>query len=116
MIFLNTAMQEGVIILVVGLLIVFTSLLLLFVVFQFLAPFILKTTIKRKGRKNGEGVESSGPKYDSGEEMAAAAAAIYLFLEDAHDEENTIITIDKASKNYSPWSSKIYVTHNLHHR
>ena len=45
--------------------------------------------------------------------MAAVAAAIYIFLAQNHDEENAILTINKARKDYSPWSSKIYMTHHV---
>ena len=43
--------------------------------------------------------------------VAAISAAIYRYMEDSMAEENTIITIDRAAKIYSPWSSKIYATH-----
>lgn len=43
--------------------------------------------------------------------VAAIATAIYQYMDEAHEEENTIITIDRAAKTYSPWSSKIYATH-----
>ncbi|MDD4820438.1 MAG: OadG family transporter subunit [Flavobacteriales bacterium] len=42
---------------------------------------------------------------------AAIAAAIYQYMDEAHEDENAIITIDRAAKSYSPWSSKIYATH-----
>lgn len=44
----------------------------------------------------------------SGEEFAAIAAAIYMYDDQLHDEENTILTINKVSKTYSPWSSKLH--------
>jgi hypothetical protein len=43
----------------------------------------------------------------SGEVTAAIAMAIYL-NRDLHDTESDILTIKKISKDYSPWSSKIY--------
>ncbi len=114
MIFLNSSIQEGVTILMVGLFIVFISLLILFVVFQFIVPLVLKAMdfkkpVAKKVEKDEEAVES-------GEQMAAIAAAVYAFMEAAHDEENAIVTINKSKKDYSPWSSKIYTTHNLSHR
>lgn len=42
--------------------------------------------------------------------VAAISAAIYQYMDEAHEDENAIITIDRAAKSYSPWSSKIYVT------
>jgi glutaconyl-CoA/methylmalonyl-CoA decarboxylase subunit delta len=44
----------------------------------------------------------------SGETSAAIAMALHLYLEEAHDQENTILTIRRNPKNYAPWSSKIY--------
>ena len=44
----------------------------------------------------------------SGEETAAIAMALHLYLSELHDEESGILTIKKTSKTYSPWSSKIY--------
>ena len=45
----------------------------------------------------------------TGAESAAITAAIHLFINDNfHDEEDAILTIQKVSRRYSPWSSKIY--------
>jgi hypothetical protein len=48
------------------------------------------------------------PGEGSGEVYAAIAYALYLYQNEIHDEESTILTIDKVTRNYSPWSSKIY--------
>jgi hypothetical protein len=42
------------------------------------------------------------------EEMAAIALAIKMYQEDLHIRESTVITINRASRVYSPWSSKIH--------
>ena len=44
----------------------------------------------------------------SGEVFAAISTALYLYETEQHDYESTILTINRANKNYSPWSSKIY--------
>jgi len=44
----------------------------------------------------------------SGEVNAAIAMALHLYQSEMHDYENTVLTIQKVSRNYSPWSSKIY--------
>ncbi|MDR1006409.1 MAG: OadG family protein [Bacteroidales bacterium] len=49
---------------------------------------------------------------DNGEELAAIAAALYMYNEELHDEEATILTINKVAKVYSPWSSKMYNMNN----
>jgi hypothetical protein len=42
------------------------------------------------------------------EEAAAIALAIHLYKSELHDMESLTITLQKVSRIYSPWSSKIY--------
>ena len=107
-------MSEGVVVLVVGLLVIFASLIILFLIFQYLLPGMLQLIhlIKDGKGRNYKATKETG-EISSGEEMAAVAAAIYLILANSHDEENAILTINKARKDYSPWSSKIYMTHHV---
>ncbi len=44
----------------------------------------------------------------SGDEIAAIAMALYLYKNELHDYESMTLTMNKISKTYSPWSSKIY--------
>lgn len=111
---LNSNMQEGMIILVIGMSIVFLSLVLLHQVFEYIVPFFFKLVKKREPVVQDKKASDIPRKANnSGEEMAAIAAAVYAFLEETHDEENVILTISQSSKNYSPWSSKIYTTYQL---
>lgn len=107
-------MEEGLIVLIVGLFVVFSSLLILYAVFAYIVPATLR---RLRAIKLGYITrhETSTPEgnVQSGEEMAAIAAAVFLLLHQTHDEENAILTINKSQKNYSPWSSKIYMTHNV---
>jgi len=41
-------------------------------------------------------------------EFAAIAAVIHLYSGELHDKENTIMTINKIARAYSPWCSKLY--------
>jgi len=43
----------------------------------------------------------------SSEVHAAIAAAIHMYGEDLHDVENVVLTFNRVSRVYSPWSSKI---------
>ncbi len=112
---LNAQIREGFVILIVGLLIIFSVLLLLFVVFQYAVPTFMSRVMNRSVKKTDES-EITEPAVHTGEEIAAIAAAIHAFLDDIHDKENPILTIHKSKKDYSPWSSKIYTTHNLRKR
>ena len=44
----------------------------------------------------------------SGEVSAAISTALYLHYEEKHDLENTVLTIKRIQRTYSPWSSKLY--------
>lgn len=44
----------------------------------------------------------------TGEVNAALAMTLFLYSSELHDAENTVLTINKVSRTYSPWSSKIY--------
>lgn len=43
----------------------------------------------------------------------AIAMAFYLYENDIHDNENLVLTLQKVSRTYSPWSSKIYMLRKL---
>ncbi len=73
---------------------------------------VLLAIQNRKARKLAEKESRTTPIKKAsditGEEYAAIAAAIYMYNSELHDEENTILTIDRVQKSYSPWSSKVY--------
>jgi glutaconyl-CoA/methylmalonyl-CoA decarboxylase subunit delta len=100
--------NENYIIAVVGYVIVFVALFLL--VAMFLAvPKIVQMQARRIMRKKGQEIpQGRQTEPISGEENAAIAMAIHLFLSEIHDEESNVVTIRKVAKMYSPWSSKIY--------
>lgn len=50
---------------------------------------------------------------DSGEVIAAIAMALSEHFDDSHDIEDTILTIRRMKKAYSPWNSKIYNMRNM---
>ena len=56
---------------------------------------------------SGETVTTK-PRDTSGEVYAAIAAAIYAYEEDLHDEEDTVITIQKVERAWTPWNAKFY--------
>lgn len=85
--------------------VVFIGLFVLFLVFKQIGNAAISAT-KRNAKKSGETVVGAGE--ISGEVYAAIATALYEFGEDTHDIENTVLTIHKVTRNYSPWSSKIY--------
>lgn len=92
---------------IMGYSVVFIALFLLYVIFYNLSK-AMTLNIKRILRKEGKSEEASKIEEISGEINAAIAYAIYLYYNELHDQENPIITINRVSKAYTPWSSKIY--------
>jgi len=99
---------ENITIAIVGMVIVFASLSILYLFFKSI-PVIIEWYTKRQLRRKGQIVDSKpgSLNIEAGID-AAISAALYLYLNEIHDEENTIMTIKKVSKTYSPWSSKLY--------
>lgn len=99
----------------VGLGIVFLSLLLVYLFFRYALTFILNFRFRSFARKKGMDPSDIGTAKTmmSGEVNAAIAMAIYSYYNELHDVESGVVTIKRISKNYSPWSSKLYSMKNL---
>ncbi|MCF8366965.1 MAG: OadG family protein [Bacteroidales bacterium] len=93
---------------IVGYLIVFGALVLLFFIYNLL-PVFINFKVRRKLRKEGK-CEDCDVSQIEGNVSAAISMALYLHLNEIHDEESDVITIKRVSKQYTPWSSKIYST------
>ena len=106
--------SEGYVILITGLIIVFSALLTLSLFFKFGLPvmlYVYKVITKRKDKKMSE-IKVEADKSFTGEIAAAIGAAVHMYLDEQHDHESAILTIKQVKKPYSPWSSKIYGTQN----
>jgi len=114
----------GALMAILGMSFVFLILLMLFAVFS-TTPRIYTPEFKAwlnslwskrkmmKAPEPEENAKASKPEVLSGEVNAAIAAAIHLYRSELHDYENTVLTINKVSRTYSPWSSKIYGLRNI---
>ena len=101
--------SDGLVLVIVGYCIVFMALLLLYLFFRYIIPTILKVRIgKSRFNKSPDSSETNKIVEVTGEVNAAISMALYLYLNELHDEESNILTIKRVSKIYSPWSSKIY--------
>lgn len=91
--------------------IVFSALLVLCISFYIINRISAAISKSNKAKTVGlnlkELARDERPDHDTGEEIAAIAMALHEHL-DAHDRENTVLTINKVKRAYSPWSSKIY--------
>ena len=93
---------------VIGYVVVFIALLFLYLIFSNLTR-ILNFNVKRLLKKTGKVItEEKKDLSVSGEVNAAIALALHLYFAEAHDKESYELTINKVSRTYSPWSSKIY--------
>lgn len=91
--------------------IVFCALLILCLCFYAISKIGEATTKRNKLKAQGiaakEVAREDRPEGDSGEVIAAISMALHDHL-NAHDKEDTVLTINKVKRAYSPWSSKIY--------
>lgn len=91
--------------------IVFSALLILCISFYIISKIGGRVSKHNKVKAQGANLrdlpKEEHPDHDSGEEIAAIVMALHEHL-DAHDQENTVLTINKVKRAYSPWSSKIY--------
>jgi Na+-transporting methylmalonyl-CoA/oxaloacetate decarboxylase gamma subunit len=92
--------------------VVFVALLLLFIIFKNIGKAAIRSGRNRAQKAGLSPVVAAAVVSESvsGEIYAAVATAIHLYMQedDVHDLENTILTIHKVTRAYSPWSSKIY--------
>ena len=108
--------SDNLVLSLVGYVIVFLALTLLFYVFN-LIPKILSFNKRRQLRRKGLRERVIEDITITGEVSAAISTALHLYFSDLHDEETRVLTVNKISKRYSPWSSKIYnVTKGLNRR
>jgi len=91
--------------------VVFLVLIVCALAFSSLAysiKFASKRRQQRKAAHSASPIVASSSEEIPGEVMAAISMAIHQLTNDAHDVENTVLTIARTRRTYSPWSSKIY--------
>jgi len=96
---------------VIAMAVVFVALIFIFFM---LKSFTIADNIKNKKilkqtelNSNNLIAQLSKPSGTTGEVCAAIAIALYLYSNQYHDEESEVVTINKTSRPYSPWSAKI---------
>lgn len=105
---------------VMAMLVVFVGLILLCLAFKVVNA--IGISVAKRNAMRAHGIESKKEAKEksigteSGEVFAAIAMALHEYQENVHDIEDTILTINKVKRNYSPWSSKIYTLTQLPHK
>ena len=89
--------------------VVFCGLILLYIAFKVVGKVAVnlskRNTMKSKGIDKHEAKELS---QAPGEVYAAISMALHEMQDEVHDVEETVLTITRVKRSYSPWSSKIY--------
>ena len=94
---------DGVMISIIGIIVVFIALTIITLVIR-----ALKGLAAPKNKAVAPPEAAPVTNGVSGEIIAAIALALQTHLFELHDEEKTIITIQRVSRPYSPWSSKLH--------
>ena len=99
----------GIAMAVIAMTIVFTSLILLYITFKYLAK-LYNVDFKKLFKKRGhpEYKVTNVPVDIPEETLAAISLALYLYQMELQGLEDAVMTFKNAAKTYSPWSSKIY--------
>ncbi|HOX78087.1 MAG TPA: hypothetical protein PLW31_08600 [Bacteroidales bacterium] len=104
---ISILVKDGIVISIVGIVIVFTALFVLYRVFGWISKLI-SLNIRQRLRRQGKLKEADDDNLMiPADHSAAIAMALFLYNE-VHDEESNILTIERVSRIYSPWSSKYY--------
>jgi glutaconyl-CoA/methylmalonyl-CoA decarboxylase subunit delta len=99
----NTALE----VVLVGMLVVFSSLISIYAIVRYVLPAVLRFQLKKAAKVSGKKVEELRDSVPA-DMNAAIAMALYMYYNEIHDEESNVITINRVSRTYSPWSSKLY--------
>ena len=105
---------------ITAMLVVFFGLILLYVSFKFIGKASVamsrKNAMKAKGITDKSEAKEKGLGQAPGEVFAAISMALHEMQSDVHDVEETVLTITRVKRSYSPWSSKIYTLREIPHK
>ena len=106
---------SGIVLTVTNIGVVTIALTLLFFVFKYMGRIHVRAASTKKSEpmsidSNGNNKSINGKKQRAvtNDELAVIAIALYKYSKSLHDNEELMLTINKVSKAYSPWNSKIY--------
>ena len=96
---------------VIAMTVVFIVLTIIYLIFKNISKFYMAQSARRSAKAERKATKEAIPtdlKGINAETSAAIAMAIHLYYNQQHDMESMKLTIQKVSRMYSPWSSKIY--------
>ena len=100
--------NSGIGVYLTAVIIAFLTLFLFYIILKVINIYTIGK--QKKNTENNAALEGKIAVHEeiSGEVCAAISTALYLHETEQHDYESAILTFNRAAKNYSPWSSKIY--------
>ena len=98
----------------IGMLVVFTALIGIYSIVRYVLPAVLRFQLKKAAKVSGKRVEEIRESVPA-DMNAAIAMALYMYYSEIHDEESNVITRNRVSRTYSPWSSKLYNMRGFNH-
>lgn len=103
--------EHGFVITIIAMCIVVAALAVLSILFSIFGK--ISSSLQKSRKRKAHGVseheaEDHHEELDSGEVIAAISMALAEHTGHGHDIENTILTLRRMRKAYSPWNSKIY--------
>ena len=100
--------------------VVFIGLILLYIRFRIIGKVAVKLRKRNAMKAQNVTDKQEAKKRGLGEAPGEVIAAISMALHEAqgadHDVEETILTISRVKRSYSPWSSKIYTLRETPHK
>lgn len=104
--FANVGWPEMLLMALVGFVLVFVVLVLLIYIMKAMGYVFTRQRKAKVAAATGQ-VEDDHAISDA-EIVAAIAVALKLYKSDLHDRESEVITINRITRAYSPWNSKIH--------
>ena len=92
--------------------VVFFGLILLYISFKIVGK--ISVNLSKRNAMRAKGITDKKEAKEKllgeapGEVFAAISLALHEMQSDVHDVEDTVLTITRVKRSYSPWSSKIY--------
>lgn len=105
---IKDADSTGIGITLMSMCIVIMALIILSILFLAFGKISQKLHTKKKMETYGLSHDDANHEASSGECIAAIAAALHEHFNARHDIEDTVLTMRKLKRAYSPWSSKLY--------
>jgi len=91
---------------IISMVTVFIALFFIYLIMKLFAKLVKKKKVAPVVAETNKTIKKTSGKNITNEEVAAIMMGLHLYLEESHEKESEIITIDTPSIHYSPWAQK----------